>query len=135
MPNDHPDTIHLDLNVAGTLPGVEPIDELQIKYDNWKANNPNDCSLLSQQTPINTETIKVVVYPNPTNNIINVSISNKKATKIVVTNILGNNIYEKDIKSNNLPFQFNLSELATGIYVLSLLNGDSVVATKKIKIK
>ena len=30
MPNDHPDTIHLDLNVAGTLPGVEPIDELQI---------------------------------------------------------------------------------------------------------
>ena len=135
MPSDHPDTIHLDLNVAGTLPGIEPIDELQIKYDNWKANNPNDCSLLSQQTPINTETIKVVVYPNPTNNIINVSISNKKATKIVVTDILGNNIYEKDIKSNNLPFQFNLSELATGIYVLSLLNGDSVVATKKIKIK
>ena len=135
MPSDHPDTIHLDLNVAGTLLGIEPIDELQIKYDNWKANNPNDCSLLSQQTPINTETIKVVVYPNPTNNIINISISNKKATKIVVTNILGNNIYEKNIKSNNLPFQFNLSELANGIYVLSLLNGDSVVATKKIKLK
>ena len=129
------DTIHLDLNVASTLPGIEPIDELQIKFDNWKVNNPNDCSLLSQQTPINTETIKVVVYPNPTNNIINVSISNKKATKIVVTDILGKSIYEKDINSNILPFQFNLSEFTSGIYVLSLLNGNSVIATKKIKIK
>ena len=35
-PTDHPDTLSIDLNIAGTPSGVEPIDKLQTKYNNWR---------------------------------------------------------------------------------------------------
>lgn len=41
-PDDHPDSLYLDLVVGQTDFGVEPIDVLQDKYDNWRTLNPPD---------------------------------------------------------------------------------------------
>ena len=46
-PKDHPDFLFLDLNIAVTPTGVEPITELQTEYDNWKANNTYHCCTCS----------------------------------------------------------------------------------------
>ena len=43
-PTDHKDTLFIDINIAGTATGVEPIDELQTKYNTWKTNNDYNCN-------------------------------------------------------------------------------------------
>jgi uncharacterized Ntn-hydrolase superfamily protein len=54
-PDDDPDDLWMDLNVPLTDFGVEPIDELQIKFDEFKSTLSNE----------DLEDIRVHIYPVP----------------------------------------------------------------------
>ena len=63
-----------------------------------------------------------VIYPNPTTGILNIkgnTISNS-VFKLMVRNMLGQSLLEKDITplNNSFETQFNMSELAAGMYFL-----------------
>ena len=71
-----------------------------------------------------------IIYPNPTNNILNIKL-NKLASnqKIFISNLLGELIYEMPI--NNKAEQINVSTFDNGIYFVHII-GDNIDITKKI---
>lgn len=68
------------------------------------------------------------IYPNPATNIININ-GSENATKIVITNILG----EKAMEFNSAISSINIESLKSGIYFLTLYSGDKTSTTKLIK--
>ncbi|WP_166426984.1 T9SS type A sorting domain-containing protein [Flavobacterium psychrotolerans] len=74
-------------------------------------------------------------YPNPTFSKINIDLGNQSnfiGSKIKVTNILGQEIYNSMISQQII--EIPLSSIATrGLYFISLINGENkVITTKKI---
>lgn len=134
-PLDHPDTLFIDLNIAGTATEVEPIDELQIKYDDWKSNNVHDCSTAVSISEFPKDEIEVLVYPNPTNGVINIKISDQKITKISVTDMMGKIIINKRMIDSNNFVQLSLNHLSDGIYIITLFNYNKIVQKEIIMVQ
>ncbi len=64
LPDDHPDSLWLDLVVGQTPFGAEPIDALQAKFDAWRALNPTDT--LSPPSGLPAEDpLRALLLPHP----------------------------------------------------------------------
>lgn len=76
---------------------------------------------------------KVLVYPNPTNDFINIqrdaSLNNKQLLRI--TNLVGEVIVERNIYLNKETE--NVDMLAPGIYIMEIIGKDGIVSQKIIK--
>jgi len=132
-PADHPDTLSVDLNIAGTPSGVEPIDELQTKYNNWKNNNTNNCSLVLSNMELTKDNSKIVIYPNPTNRLITIKASLSDITKIVVIDIMGSMMMSKELTlCSNEIIQISLDHLNDGVYTIVLFHDNEIVRRTKI---
>ena len=78
----------------------------------------------------NTENI-IKVFPNPCNDIITVSLSNSEIKTIHIYNILGEKI--NTIQSNNKSqIEINISDLKSGIYLLSIIDSTNRITLKKV---
>lgn len=84
-----------------------------------------DASLLATDTFNNAS---LQVYPNPVNNVLNVSY-NKEISNVAVYNMLGQQVYNKAFNTKNA--QVDLSFLNSGNYVVKLTS-DSEVKTLKV---
>ena len=72
------------------------------------------------------KTIKI--FPNPTNEILNIEKYNSSIREIAIYNILGNKVFESEY-SNSI----NISNLTNGLYFLRIIeNNGSVVHLEKI---
>lgn len=69
----------------------------------------------------------ITIYPNPANNFINIS-TTENISNVEVYNIVGKRVLSIKNLQNN---QVDISNLASGMYMLRLTNGTSI-ATKKI---
>ncbi len=74
---------------------------------------------------------KIIVYPNPTHNIITIDLGNNELTNssIEIMDLLGNKIYTKKI--DNKHIMVNLEKMSQGIYILKF-NNDFGTTTQKI---
>jgi len=72
---------------------------------------------------------KFKVYPNPSNNIIQIKTYNTMESKISIYNIKGEKVYSKLSYENNE--KINISNFQSGIYVIEVENNNSI-ETKKI---
>jgi hypothetical protein len=72
----------------------------------------------------------VNLYPNPTNGIINYTVSNNDAiSQVIVTSVSGKQI----VFEPNFTNTIDISALASGIYSVSILNeNDKVIGTQKV---
>jgi len=71
----------------------------------------------------------IKIYPNPFNSILN--IKNTDGIKnVVIKNIIGQEIMKINVTSNNI--ELNLSELNQGLYIISIVNKNNNVFTRKI---
>lgn len=70
----------------------------------------------------------VRLYPNPTNNIINIVLQNKSPYSIEIYNILG----EKMVSENNLE-SLNIIEWTNGIYFVKVSQGNKLFIEKIVK--
>ena len=109
----------LDLHIPVTPDGVDPIDALQEAYDEWKTST-------NLQT-IDFESVNIKLYPNPTNEIINLSIPEK--IKIIDSEIKifdegGKEIINKKIQSNSM--QINLRRVNPGVYFAKIYSEGNV---------
>jgi hypothetical protein len=70
----------------------------------------------------------VSVYPNPTNNLFNIKISNPNVQikKVVLTDISGKIIYSKNTKT------INVTGFSKGLYFLSIETNTGKIITKKV---
>ena len=76
------------------------------------------------------------VYPNPTNGLVNISLSTFEDVKVTLYDISGRHIYSKMLENNSNTFNksIDLNGIATGIYLLNVKSG-SKTATKKLVIQ
>ncbi len=66
---------------------------------------------------------KIIVYPNPTNGIINIGNQNIDYS-IKITNIVGQIVYTENCKANKTTF--DVSILTNGVYFITLQNDRNI---------
>ncbi len=94
---------------------VDPMDGTGI-YDSLE-----ECEANCSATSINETLINVNIYPNPSSNIFNLEFNSDSETEILVTNILGEQVYFESTKSNGeFNTQIDLSNYSKGIYNLTI---------------
>ncbi len=126
-PENDPDSLYLDLNVAETPYGVEPIDELQVLYDEWL----NWVKL--EEHSENSRHLNL--FPNPANNIINYRIDKKDQHLPFVLNI--RDLQNRVVKELLIDKPFGsliVSDLDKGVYLISLMKGELIIDHSKIVI-
>jgi hypothetical protein len=81
--------------------------------------------------------IDLSIYPNPNNGNFNISLDGQSENniEIVIKNILGQIVHENNINSSTNSIDLNLQHLKKGVYIVDLLDNNSVVNTGKIIIK
>jgi hypothetical protein len=94
----------------------------------------NDCEQECQNvSSINENLIDVNIYPNPSSNIFNLEFDSDYGTEIIVTNILGEQVYiESTQSSGEFNTQIDLSNYSRGIYNLTIKNSDRLSNHKLI---
>ncbi|NJM80045.1 MAG: T9SS type A sorting domain-containing protein, partial [Flavobacterium sp.] len=69
------------------------------------------------------------MYPNPTNNVLNIAMADNRKASYVIYNFMG----QKLKADANLQSEINVSDLAAGVYVLEVNDGQKSIAKKFIK--
>lgn len=82
-PENKPDSLFLHLNVKQTPYGVEPIDSLQVLYDNWKM-------IVGIQNPAVNGLDQWEIYPNPSEDVLYIKLKGN-TNKIIKINVLDQN--------------------------------------------
>jgi len=77
---------------------------------------------------LESELNPLFVYPNPSNGSIYLNESVNENSKILIFDLLGNNILEADFNKQEI----NLDDLPKGNYILKLLRDENVVGTTTI---
>jgi hypothetical protein len=94
----------------------------------------NDCQQACQNvSTINENEFNVSIYPNPSSNIFNLKLNSGSETEILVTNILGEQVYFELIQFNvEFNSQIDLSEYSKGIYNLSIKTSSKISSHRLI---
>jgi hypothetical protein len=112
---DLPGGFYMDLNVAATAPGVEPIGELQKKFDNWKLK-------AEIKEPLTPRQEQVLVFPNPARGLVTVQFLNGIPDRLELINVFGILIQSFDLsdiaKSEN-SVNIELPDVADGLYFIN----------------
>lgn len=85
--------------------------------------------LLISATEINNE-LNFLIYPNPANEFVTVSVSNKDLKQIRVIDQLGKIVFEKSITGSK--FEINTAELSDGVYYLFISNEKNSKVSKLV---
>jgi hypothetical protein len=82
----------------------------------------------------NQSTSNFYFYPNPVNNYLNINLTSqtKNNSTILITDIIGRILITE--KNNNQNIKLNTTNIPNGLYLLSIINEDSIT-TKKILIQ
>ncbi|MFL0354239.1 T9SS type A sorting domain-containing protein [Xanthomarina sp. GH4-25] len=86
-----------------------------------------DPNLLSTET---FDTNSFSYFPNPTNNILNINY-NQNINKVTVNNLLGQTVLTRE--ANNKSIALDVSNLATGIYIVTVNSGNTSTNFKVVK--
>jgi uncharacterized Ntn-hydrolase superfamily protein len=127
---------YLDLNVNNTPAGHDPIDSLQILYNNWLATGTiNYSGIIPQKYSLYQN------YPNPFNPVttIKFDISELSRVNLVVYNILGSEIVVilngEWFHPGAYSVNFDASNLSSGVYIYKLISDNFKDAKKMAVIK
>ena len=107
-----------------------------IRYCFYLVSDPGDRTCIDityngNLTSFNTlKSNSFSIYPNPSNDIINISLSKDEIKKIIIFNAFGEKVTEKNlIVENNL--KVNLSDYSNGTYFVVAINNDLIRTVKK----
>ena len=94
----------------------------------------NDCEQACQNVSSISETlIDINIYPNPSSNIFNLVFYSETESEILVTNVLGEQVYIESTKSiGEFTTQIDLSNYSKGIYNLTIKTSDGISNHKLI---
>jgi hypothetical protein len=81
----------------------------------------------------NVRTNSFAVYPNPVEDFIKVNLDeNQKVDKVVISNIVGQEVKAVENLNNNYLINIDASELRTGIYLINFYHNNTYLGTNKI---
>ena len=99
------------------------------------AGNETTCSFdVLVNAYVGVENMKhnsVSIYPNPTNGIINVELSNNNTHQLTISDIMGKILVKRTTDEQNKTI--NLSNFESGIYIISIQTDKEIFKTKIIK--
>ena len=75
----------------------------------------------------------VGLYPNPSNELINVSFDEDQLSKLELYDVTGKLLFKKDLNTNT--YALNIANYPSGTYIVKVFNQNNVSANKKIKKK
>jgi hypothetical protein len=92
------------------------------------------CVYLDPCADIKTNITDMVLFPNPTKGIVNVSISLSKSVggDIKVTNLTGQPFLEKRLEDCSVQSTLDVSHLPAGLYLVTLLSDDGDKITRRV---
>lgn len=131
-PSDTNGTFYLDINVPSVPEGMEPIDSLQILFDQW----------LNTVVGIPENIIEFRIYPNPARdylyiqsqqNVVGGMQSNFNEVIIAILDLCGRKVLEQAIYAIDLS-KINISSIDEGLYIISIINKKKVISTQKLLI-
>lgn len=73
---------------------------------------------------------ELLVFPNPTNDLVSIQLSEEKSIQISIRSLTGQVL--KEYSGNTSFVQFTLSDLANGIYLIDVRSGDEIIGIQKI---
>lgn len=95
-------------------------------FGSFTSFSPSNCNILSiEELKLNT----IVVYPNPAKDIIRISSPRNLEVSIEIANVLGKKVYSHVGLTNQ---EINISNLKSGIYILSARTGNKRVSKKLV---
>ena len=97
---------------------------------NYKANNKFNCDGLEGISEIDKKN-ELQLYPNPTTDKINISISIGQNLIMQVYNTVGQCVMQKEL--NNFTNSIDISSLINGIYILKITSPNGTIEKKIIK--
>lgn len=121
-PADHPDSLYVDINVAGTGTGVEPIDVLQTRFNSWATT--------AIEPPFDFD---VKIYPNPAYNKIWAVFGHYKPDTWQAFDSMGRLIASGKM-SPSASLAIDAQDWAAGNYQLKFLNKAQVLGTRSVTI-
>ena len=99
--------------------------------------NPAPCSLAGGRIDDGFNLYDVNVYPNPTNNIVNININavGQSQTNIRITDLLGRNLVDeaKELSDGDNVITYNLADYAAGVYLIYIGNDTEQRLFKVVK--
>jgi len=102
----------------------------------YQANSLRSTPKVADKEPTEgTKVVSAVIYPNPTFNVVNVSVSNSEASdySFRVYDMTGKIVIdEKQNSEANPTFQVDMSNLINGIYIFELSSGENLIKREKI---
>lgn len=125
-PSDPQDLFYLDLNIAGTPYGKEPIDTLQTVFDIWK-------NTVSSKA-VNPNMINFTIYPNPSFEKVIIRIINFEKScnfYIEIFDICGRSVYSQEIDSQITTL--NKEQLTDGpMFIYKIFDNNTLLKTGKL---
>jgi hypothetical protein len=94
----------------------------------FNANNNTADSI-----PTNT-TLVIDVFPNPTDDLLWLSISSQQESLVEVFDVLGRSVYSTTISIGITLTEFSTSDYKAGIYLITVSNSDKVTTLKMVKL-
>jgi len=124
-PEDLPTDLYLDINVGFTPVGYDPLDSLQIKYNQWKAvatttseRLPDPAVVLYQ--PVNSDWISIQIDQD---------FEALLPLKVSICNIQGKYVIQEQLKHTS--WKLDMSGLQKGIYILTITNHHQKLLVRK----
>ena len=99
------------------------------EYDNWSTN----CESLDPRSDVNpVGNLELDVFPNPTSDIINLKIpANHNNGSLIITDVIGNILLMRKIRSTQGTEQINIETLPSGIYIANYNTENQKLFTSK----
>jgi len=130
-------TLSNDLNTEESLDGVQiPTGKHTITWTvTDKAGKTATCSFdITVNTATSIENIgnsSIAIYPNPTNEKLNINFGNENVKQIKLLDLKGRVIYQTE--QINKTMSINLSDIKKGMYVLQIKTDNNILTQKIIK--
>lgn len=102
--------------------------ENQATIDAWYAvgiGNLNDCDYTLSNDDVLSLDEEVLIYPNPTNNNLNIEVPNRIDNQIVIYDVTGK--VAESFSNKNLVFSKDVSHLSNGVYYINFTINDNPI--------
>ncbi len=132
------ETMHVKALLTNTTAGIACLFEGELYWKetqyttfstySWAfVNEPVGTTVLSIDT---IEKLTASVYPNPTNDIVNISLEDGSLLKIELYSMTGKLLFQKDL--NSKTYTLDMGDYSSGLYHMKVFNQDNDMVNKKI---
>jgi len=105
--------------------------QVQAVYEDCESDPSNEVCILVDNVPV-VESGAVSVYPNPSNNVVNIELTNN-ISQLVVYNFVGQVVYEQVITKDK-TIQLNVRNYESGAYLIKFITTSGESFTKKVAV-